>query len=438
MRKYLVLFTVLLSITFLVIGCSTEEESSSNQDNTDDQIELTIAWWGTSVHHEKYLDVIELFEEKNPNVKIVPQYSGWNGYWEKLATQAAGSNLPDVIQMDYSRLNEYVSRDLIKDLGKYQDEGILNLEDVSELYIDSGSINDKLYAIALGTNSSVLAYDPAMFEEAGVEPLEPGYTWDEYVETARELKDKLGDETYVNIMDGLGDGFIHYLRQHGQWLYNDENTEIGFDKQMLVDYLNIFEPLREEGVVPTPEMVAAAAKGNEHRLIIDGESPTELITSSQVSFVRELTGRPIELTTLPDLPGGEKGHFIKPSLSFSVTTHATDETEKLAAEFIDFFTTSKEANDILLGIRGTPIFPEMQEYLYPKLDEGTQKVFDYITLLEEEYARELYPVPPAGQGEIDSLYDRLMEQYRYGNISAEELADQFVSDANEILVEASE
>ena len=53
--------------------------------------------------------MIDLYA-KETGTEVVPETYAWNDYWQKLATQAAGRNLPDLIQMDYRFIFEYARR----------------------------------------------------------------------------------------------------------------------------------------------------------------------------------------------------------------------------------------------------------------------------------------------------------------------------------------
>ncbi len=98
---------ILLCLTIgMMAGCSKEGNSSSKSDG--DQVELRMVWWGSQDRHDRTLKVIDQYMEENPHVTISPEFTGWDGYWEKMATQAAGGNLPDIVQMDYKYLSEYV------------------------------------------------------------------------------------------------------------------------------------------------------------------------------------------------------------------------------------------------------------------------------------------------------------------------------------------
>ena len=67
---------------------------------TAETIELRVAWWGSQDRHNRTLGAIELFEKKYPDIRVEAEFSSWNGYWERIAAQAAGGNLPDVFQQD--------------------------------------------------------------------------------------------------------------------------------------------------------------------------------------------------------------------------------------------------------------------------------------------------------------------------------------------------
>src|SRR5699024_3663610 len=58
------------------------------------------AWWGNPTRDEMTEQVVEAYAEVDDSVTISTEPGEWNGYWDKLATQTAGGDLPDVIQMD--------------------------------------------------------------------------------------------------------------------------------------------------------------------------------------------------------------------------------------------------------------------------------------------------------------------------------------------------
>ena len=86
-------------------GGSSSETTSSSSASSDDggsaaageEMNLRMIWWGSQTRHEYTQAAIDVFEEKNPGVTISPQMVSWDGYWQKLATQSASQDLPDII-----------------------------------------------------------------------------------------------------------------------------------------------------------------------------------------------------------------------------------------------------------------------------------------------------------------------------------------------------
>lgn len=158
MKKWY-LFLVLAFFTALVVACSSdsanenEENTGSEEDTTEtendegasdsEEVTLRVAWWGGQERHDRTLQVIEMYEEENPHVTIEAEYSGFDGYFDKLNTQLAAGNAPDVIQFG-GNLNDFVARDVILPLDDYVGNELdISLHDQSML--DSATFNDQLY-----------------------------------------------------------------------------------------------------------------------------------------------------------------------------------------------------------------------------------------------------------------------------------------------------
>jgi len=78
----------------MVLSMAACGNSSSSSDDTsaksgDDQVTIKITWWGGDARHEATQKVLDLYTESHPNVKFEAIPAGWDGYFEKLSTQAA-------------------------------------------------------------------------------------------------------------------------------------------------------------------------------------------------------------------------------------------------------------------------------------------------------------------------------------------------------------
>src|SRR5215216_5518741 len=112
------------------------------------QVNMALTWWGNPVRNKNTEADIAAYMKANPNVKISGQPGEFNSYWDKLATQTAGGQAPDIIQMDMAYIAEYGNRGALLDLAK-------NGADTSKFVegtVDSGRINGQLVGVNAGIN----------------------------------------------------------------------------------------------------------------------------------------------------------------------------------------------------------------------------------------------------------------------------------------------
>ncbi|MEC9491032.1 MAG: extracellular solute-binding protein [Halanaerobiales bacterium] len=397
----------------------------------DEEITLRMAWWGSQNRHTRTLRVIEMYEELNPNVNIEPQYTGWTGYWEKMAAQAAGDRLPDIMQHDRKYIVQYADNNQLVDLNPYVESGILDMSDVD---MPMGEIDGKLYGITLGVNSVGIAADKALFETAGVEIPGPDWTWEEYIEIGQTIHDKLGvyaDRTLPHSWGGLFDLRI-WLRQHGETLYNEDATALGYeDDQLFVDHYTRMKNLIDAGFYAPPSLIKEVGTNVEEELVTNQQAAMAGLWSNQIVAASSAAGKKLELLTLPKLKDQvQEGLFIKQGQYLAVTKSSEHPEE--AAKFVNFFLNNIEANKVLMAERGVPAPKDVREALIPLLDEVNKEQFEYVETASK-HSSAIYPPPPSGHMEIVDLKERLMMSIMYEAIDPMEAAQEFRSTANKIL-----
>ena len=137
MKKITVFLLTGLMAASMLSGCSSSSEeattaattaAAAEAEDSGDTAEgettaaagegtnLIMTWWGNQVRNERTQNALNLYMEQNPGVTIDGQFSEWADYWNKLATNAAGNALPDIIQMDYMYVDQYVKSGLLLDL----------------------------------------------------------------------------------------------------------------------------------------------------------------------------------------------------------------------------------------------------------------------------------------------------------------------------------
>jgi multiple sugar transport system substrate-binding protein len=447
MRKSKVMFatTVFLLLISLIVGCSSSGSKDSATDNggvkttttpqatdsgTGKQVTLRVSWWGSQDRADRTLKAIKLFEEANPDIKISAEFLGWDGYWVKMSTMAAGKELPDVFQTDDAYIPDYVQRGLLADLTPYVESGALDLSDVDDSYVAPGRIDNKLYALSLGANAVAISYDPAMFEKAGIPEFKPGYTWDDYANTVRALQKKLGGGIYGTPIFNETDSFKQYLMERGGFLYNKEGTGLGYtDDQIVVDWFTYWNKLREDKVAPPPDETATL-EALEDQLIVHGKTPFLGLHSNELVALSASANRPLKLMEYPSYPGGQKPQYLKPSQYFSIASYS--KLKDAGAKFINFMTNDLKANGELGGERGVPIAAKVREDLKSKLSPAMATSFDYVDYVGKNFPPLSYK-DPASADEINiTLFKNISDKVHYGQITPEQAAKEFRKEADKI------
>ena len=125
------------STTTAAAGATTTAASGSSSGDAS----MVFAWWGNQTRNERTSNAITKYEEQNPGVKIEGQFSEWNDYWQKLATNSAGNALPDIIQMDYQYLNQYMNTGLLYDLTEFTKDGTIDTSKWNQNMINAGTMD---------------------------------------------------------------------------------------------------------------------------------------------------------------------------------------------------------------------------------------------------------------------------------------------------------
>ncbi len=197
----------LLAICLLMgaaFGCSNGEtasvpsgsEGSSEEGGsgeTGETVHLLYTYWGSSFEKEAQAQAIEAFNEANPGIEVEALHipSSGSEYTAKLTAMTASGTNPDIGYMDVSTAFVWAQE------GQFWD--IFELIDQDPDWSADRYVDDIFYMYdegkSFGTTSSInpraIFYNTECFTEAGVElpptDLEDSWTWDEFVEVAKQL-----------------------------------------------------------------------------------------------------------------------------------------------------------------------------------------------------------------------------------------------------------
>ncbi len=146
--------------------------------------------------------LIENFEAANPDITVKMTHFPYADYRTKVAAAIPAGEGPDVVQLFYGWLNDYVEADLIQPLPT----DVFPPDEIeAEFFPMVGAMErDGAYmALPTAVRSLALFYNKRLFEEAGIES--PPATLDELVEAGKKLtkRDGAGNVTQEGITTGM-------------------------------------------------------------------------------------------------------------------------------------------------------------------------------------------------------------------------------------------
>lgn len=434
-----IVLTITLTTLFLT-GCSGDMTVSpstgtvTNKSALEQPKTVRIAWWGNQTRNNHTQETLCIYNKAHPDIVLKGEYVDWNGYWDKLAMQTAANSLPDIIQMDYSYIGQYADKNLLVNLLPYSDKGkgYLDLKGIPGDFLSPGIIDGKLYGISLGINALVVFYDPAVFEEAGIEPPTAQWSWKKYEEILSNVYKSTGKQSEPLLYRDPIYILEYLVRQHGASLYSNTGNMLGFTDPKIVQQLfELINRLTVEKIYVSPNKVPVNSPLEESPLV-KGDSYMGYGWSNQFVATAEAAEKPLEMVSLP-LDGVHKGLYNKPAMFFSVT--AASSYIDQSVRFIDYFINDISANKILVAERGVPIAPKVVEGLKSSVDISTKATFDYINkinYLDKVVGTPVAPAPVAGI-QVNELMKDLYSQVVFGKLSPGDAAIKFMKQANEIL-----
>ncbi len=356
---------------------STTETSSGDDQTTDasGDVNLSIMWWGSDARHEATLSVLDMYKEKT-GISFSAEYTGWDGYWQKLPVLAASNSMTDVLQMDAAYIHQYVDNGQLADLTDLVDLSSL----LSEEEIEAIKIDGKIYGIPLSRNGQGIVYSKTVLEQYGIDEPVNGWTWDEMVEWARAAKEKLPDGIYpIPDFRGQYSNYQEYSQSMGCEKPLDGNS-FNLNVENYKQFNEFFASLVDEGLCPPADITLSNVELDPvNDNFINGKVLLRSVSVGSVSSLAAMV--PDQELGCICLPQGDGGSgWCQSTIFFAVGANSQHIEE--AAEFLQYFISDVDAGKTLQTVRGLPLSDEVYESFASELDASAQyskKFYDAIT-----------------------------------------------------------
>lgn len=394
-------------------------------------VTLRFGWWGGGERHEATLKAIKAFEAKNPGVTIKAEYGGWGGYPEKLTTQIAGGNEPDIMQINWAWISQFSKTgDGFYDLKKSKD---VNLNDFVNEAWKSGMVNGKLNAVPVSYTARTYLWNKSMWDKAGL-PLPK--TWDDLLNAGKVFNDKLGKDHFP--IDGqlydrilLSHAYI-YQKTGKPWIYPNQ-AKVALTEAEALDWVKFFNSLVSAHVSATQQYRVSSGGG-------DSERPTEQMPdwvngkfagnytwdSSYKPRMSTPKGMNFDVGDFLTMPGAKNsGFFGRPAMMLAVSKNSKN--PEVAAKFVGWLLNSADAAQILGTSRGAPMSKTQLDVL-TKQNKFT--ALELKAMKQIQSAKIDYPSPLMEHNRIQQWVREVFEKAALGKITDAQAAKMLVEDTN--------
>ena len=419
-RRPLALAATATALALAVTACG-----GGGSESEDGVVELRYSWWGSDDRHSTLQQVIDIFQAQNPDIKIVPDYTDWGSYWDKLATATAADDAPDIMMQEERYLREYGDRGALADLSELEN---LDLSKIDPLVAESGDLDGATYGIASGVNAYTILANPEAFEAAGVEmPDDSTWTWEDYIELSAEITEASGgDIVGTQSMAYNESGFQIFARQHGENLYAEDGS-LGFSEETLTAWFEMTQELLDNGGQPgAAQSVEIEAGGPDQSVLSTGSGAMAHFWTNQLGGITESSGSEIELLRYPGESTGERtGMYFKPAMFYSIS--AGSEHPEEAAKFVDFMLNSNDAAELIMSDLGLPANVDVRGHILSSLAPADERSAIFLSEVEGDIV-DGNPPPPIGAGQVVEITKRITDSMAFGDLTPQEAAAQWISE----------
>jgi multiple sugar transport system substrate-binding protein len=398
--------------------------------------EITYAWWGaTAFRNEVSQQVITLFQQKYPNVKVNPSIADFNTHFQKLTVSAAAGDLPCVPQMQSTALAAYADPRILRPIDDLAENKTIDTTSVPKDVVDTGrGFDGKLYMIPTGIFSRADFYNDALLQQTGIAPPAETWTWDDYKALMTQIQAKLPQG--MNAVENNGgdlNPLVTWVLSHGEPMF--QQKALGFSKATLAGWFQYWEDLRKAGVATSETEIAERQPPLELHPLSNGLTVFGSYAPNQVAAVQGAltkagkTGT-IQVIKEPNGPSGS-GDAIGTN---GLTIGANCDNVPAAAAFINFFLNDPQAAAAYKSDNGAVSSPPS---LQAQIDDPSstpalvQQLKFQQHLMTGGFVKDIKYA--AGYSALSPLLTTTYQNVAFGRMTIQAAVDDFFNQSNAIL-----
>lgn len=236
-------------------------DGDASGDECDLEGTLTISNWGDPNDQAVYAGAAERFKADHPCVDIVDNFvpiTTWSDYVNKLVSDVAAGNAPDIINIAIEGMRLGVDKELFLPLDTFLEGDARTdayLADVDQRLIDALSVDGTPYLLPNNWNNMLIYYNTAMFEAAGIERPADDWTWDDFLAIAQQLTTGEGaDQVFGFAIPSFNFGLTPWYYSNGTSQLDDDWLGSNLDDPAMAEAAQfVADLIHVHGVAPSVE-----------------------------------------------------------------------------------------------------------------------------------------------------------------------------------------
>jgi multiple sugar transport system substrate-binding protein len=383
------------------------------------------SFWGGDSRIKNTQTVIDQFTKDTGIVISAEPVSGAGDHFTKFATQFAGGNAADIVQLggDFNNLNVADVGSVLLPLDDFVASGIIDISKVDKSAIEEGTVNGKLYALPLAANIPALVYNKSLLERSGAPLPKVSMTWAEFDTWLAAVKAALPVGVYpladnsANVDQSYFFGY--WSRQNGTTVYDGEKSLTTAESAK--QYLDLWAGWRANAYIPDAATAADYAELNESSsILVAGKVAMCVLWSNQLLNYQNAMQDTLDLVELPNaaVSGQLWGQMSQMMAINKNSKHAEN-----AAKFINYRVNDPSVWKIMGVDPGTPVNSDARAAL--SADSITERMNAYLNVAGAHSKKRDLNMP--GDSQWNSRLYNIAQSVAFGRTTTAQAGQEIVS-----------
>jgi multiple sugar transport system substrate-binding protein len=163
-----------VTVMIMLVGLAACGGGSSSS-SSNGVVNLTYALWDQN-EEVGYQQSINAFMKLHPNIHVTIEQTPWASYWQKLGTEFAAGNAPDVFWDHLAYYPQFVQQGQLMNLSPLIKQSNLDMSQYYSTLVNEWTYQGNVYGLPKDWDTIAILYNKQIFQKAGL-PAPTNLTW---------------------------------------------------------------------------------------------------------------------------------------------------------------------------------------------------------------------------------------------------------------------